>query len=177
VLHEELSGLVGELDRRRHELLDVKLQVKRHALGITLSAIALVTAASGLGWLGMWRAQRRARMLSRAGRLREAVSRMVERPERVAAEPTLPGKILSAAATAAVGTLVKKGLERAVHATLERRGAGSGTTRPADRRGDRWSARSGNGRAVAVTGVAAPDVIARAGGDADAARRTSVNLA
>ena len=162
VVREELSGLVGELDRRRHEVLDVKLQVKRHALGVTLSAIALVTAASGLVWLGMWRAQRRARVLSRAGRLREAVSRMVERPERVAAEPTLPGKILSAAATAAVATLVKKGLERAVHATLERRGAASDTARPADRRAVKWSARTGNGSPVAVTGVAAPDVTARA---------------
>jgi hypothetical protein len=161
-LREELSGLIGELDRRRHELLDVKLQVRRHALGVTLSAVALITAASGLVWFGMWRAQRRARLLSRAGRLREAVSRMVDRPERVAAEPTLPGKILGAAAAAAAATLVKKGLERAVHMTLERRGTGGTAGSAAARRGVTWPARSGNGGPVAVTDVATPDVTSRA---------------
>jgi hypothetical protein len=51
---------------------------------------------------------RRARVLSRAGRLREAVSRTIDKPARVAAEPTIPGKILTAAATAAVTILVKR---------------------------------------------------------------------
>jgi hypothetical protein len=58
-LREELGELVGELDRRRHELLDVKLQVKRHALAATLTGVSLVAAASGLVWLGIWHAQRR----------------------------------------------------------------------------------------------------------------------
>ena len=45
-------------------------------------------------------------------RLREAVSRMVDRPDRVAAEPGIPVKILTAAANAAVATAIKKALER-----------------------------------------------------------------
>ena len=44
---------------------------------------------------------------------------MVDRPERVAAEPTVPAKILTAAATAAVATLVKKGLEWIVRVVLD----------------------------------------------------------
>jgi hypothetical protein len=161
VLREELSGLVAELDRRRHELLDVKLQVQRHAGRLALTGVALVSAASGLVWLGKWRAQRRARVLSRAGRLREAVSRMIDKPERVAAEATIPGKILTAAATAAVATLVKKGLERAVHALLEQRRATGDAVRPAARRPAPMSVRSGNGSQAGVLDAARPDTPAR----------------
>src|SRR6266536_1873596 len=86
-LREELAGLVGELDRRRHELLDIKLQAKRHALEMVLTGTALVATAAGFVWLGAWRSRRRQSMRSRAGRLREAFSRMLAKPERVAAEP------------------------------------------------------------------------------------------
>jgi hypothetical protein len=47
---------------------------------------------------------------------------MVDRPERVAAEPTVPVKILTAAATATVATLVKKGLEQIVGFVLDQSG-------------------------------------------------------
>jgi hypothetical protein len=178
VLREELSGLVGELDRRRHELLDVKLQVKRHAVGVALTGVALVSAASGLVWLGAWRAQRRARVLSRAGRLREAVSRIIDKPERVAAEATIPGKIFTAAATAAVATLVKKGLERAVNAALEKRRVRSETVRPtAARRPAAASMRSESLRETAVIDAVRPDATLPPRGHPGAAAGTSVDTA
>ena len=71
-LREELGALVGELDRRRHELLDVKLQLKRHGGSAALFGVALVGTAAGFVWLGMWRARRNHQFLSRAGRLRDA---------------------------------------------------------------------------------------------------------
>ena len=121
MLRDELGGLVAELDRRRHELTDVKLQAKRHALGATLTGVGLLASAAGFVWLGAWRARRRRTTMARIGRLREAVSRMVERPERVATEPSVPVKILTAAATAAVATAMKKVLERALHSVLRSR--------------------------------------------------------
>ena len=121
MLRDELGGLVAELDRRRHELTDVKLQAKRHALGATLTGVGLLASAAGFVWLGAWRARRRRTTMARIGRLREAVSRMVERPERVATEPGVPAKILTAAATAAVATVMKKVLERALHYVLRSR--------------------------------------------------------
>lgn len=112
VLREELGELGAELDRRRHEMLDVRHHVRRHAFEGTVTTLALVGAATGFVWLGGWRARRRNRLMSQAPRLRHAVTRMIDRPERVAAESTVPMKILTAAANAAVATLMKKGLER-----------------------------------------------------------------
>lgn len=120
-LREELGELVAELDRRRHEALDVKLQVRRHARGITLTSVALVGAAAGFVWLNVWLSRRRQRFGARVGRFQHAVSRMIERPERVAAEPTVTMRIIAAAANAAAATLIKKVLERVVQRTMERR--------------------------------------------------------
>ncbi len=121
-LREELAGLVGELDRRRHELLDFKLQAKRHALEMVLTGTALVATAAGFVWLGAWHSRRRQSMRSRAGRLREAFSRMLAKPERVAAEQTVPTKIFTAAANAAVATAIKKVVERGLQIALKRNG-------------------------------------------------------
>jgi hypothetical protein len=112
LLRDELGGLVAELDRRRHELMDIKLQARRHVVGATLTGVGLLASAAGLVWLGAWRKRRRRTTAARVGRLREAVSRMVERPERVAAEPGIPAKILTAAANVALATAIKKVLER-----------------------------------------------------------------
>ena len=119
-VREELGGLVAELDRRRHELLDVKLQVRRHAVGITLTGVTLLSSAAGLVWLGHWYTRRRPAPLSRAGRVREAVSRMIDKPERVAVEAGIPAKILTAAANAAIAIVLKRLLERGLQAALSR---------------------------------------------------------
>src|SRR5262249_62149995 len=77
--------------------------------------------AAGFVWLGAWRARRRRTAMARLGRLREAVSRMVERPERVATERGIPAKILTAAANAAAATAIKKALERGLQYALDSR--------------------------------------------------------
>jgi hypothetical protein len=111
-VREELDTLLSELDRRRHEALDVPLQLRRHAFGAGLTAMALVAAAAGSVWLAVWRRRRRARLSAKAGRFYHALSRMTEHPERVATEPSIPKKIATAAANVAVAALVKKVLER-----------------------------------------------------------------
>jgi hypothetical protein len=113
-LRDELGDLLAELDRRRREAVDVKLQLRRHGLEAALTGVALVAGAVGVIWLKRWRARRHQGLLSRLGRLREGVTRMMDRPERVAAEPTLGRRILPAAATAAAAALARKGLERVV---------------------------------------------------------------
>ncbi|MGH7314336.1 MAG: hypothetical protein ACREJV_14260, partial [Candidatus Rokuibacteriota bacterium] len=120
-LRGELGELVTELDRRRHEALDVKLQVRRHAREITLAGVVVVGVAAGVVWANVWRSRRRQRFGARMGRFQHAMSRMIERPERVAAEPTVTKKMLVAVATAAAATLIKKVLERGVQQVMERR--------------------------------------------------------
>ena len=57
-LREEIGGLVAELDRRRHELLDVRLQFRRHVVATTITALSLLGAVAGLVWLGIWRSRK-----------------------------------------------------------------------------------------------------------------------
>jgi hypothetical protein len=68
---------------------------------------------------------------------------MTEHPERVAAEPTIPARILTAAASAAVAALAKKLLERGLVALME---AGSGDR--ATTRASRGPRLRDNGRPV-----------------------------
>lgn len=120
VLRDELGDLVAELDRRRHAALDIKGQLRRHAAEVTLSSLALVGAAAGFVWLGVWRRRRQQRFGARVGRLQQAVSRMIDRPDRVAAEPTMTAKVLTAAVNAVAVGVIKKILETVVHQVMER---------------------------------------------------------
>jgi hypothetical protein len=108
----DLSALVAELDRRRHELTDVRLQMRRHALGVTITVLAMSAAAVGSVAYGRWRAGRRKTVVARGRRLRDALNRMIDRPERVAAEPTMMQRILSSAGSAAAAFLLKAALQR-----------------------------------------------------------------
>jgi len=117
----ELTALVGELSRRGHELTDVGLQVRRHALGVTATVLAVGIVVAGSIALGMWRARARGTLTARGGRLREALGRMIDQPERVAVEPTVTQRIIGSAGSAAAAFLIKAVLER-----LNRPGAGDG---------------------------------------------------
>jgi len=120
VLRDELTGLAVELDRRRHELTDFKLQARRHVLGVTLTGASLLASAAGFVWLSVWRSRRRSQATARIGRLREAVSRMVDRPDRVAAEPGIPARILTASANAVVATAIKRVLEHSLQRVISK---------------------------------------------------------
>jgi hypothetical protein len=108
----ELTTLASELNRRLRELTDVKLQIRRHSIGVATGVLAtgLVFAAS-LAY-ARWRRPRRDTLVARGGRLREALSRMIARPERVATEPTVGERLLASAGSAAVAVLIKAILER-----------------------------------------------------------------
>ena len=117
-LREELGGLVGELDRRRHELLDVKLQLRRHPLAASLVALPLVAAAGGLVALGIRHHRRGWGVLSQARWPREALEQMMDRSERKARQPSLAGRIATGLLAAAAAKLVQQGLGRGLRAAL-----------------------------------------------------------
>ena len=81
-------------------------------MGVAATFIAVAAAAVGSIALGVWRARRRNKLTARGSRLREAVGRMIDRPERVAVEPTATQRILGSAGSAAAAFLIKAALDR-----------------------------------------------------------------
>src|SRR4051794_3309705 len=116
-----LESLVSELDRRRRDLTDVRLQLRKH---VWVVAAVGFTLLAGLGTTIFFkvRSRRERRTLrGRVGRLREAVGRMMDAPDRVAkSEPNLLKKIAAAAASTAASNVTKNVSERAVQALTAR---------------------------------------------------------
>jgi hypothetical protein len=109
----ELTGVVSELDRRRHALFDWRLQLRQHAASIALVAAGTLLLAGGMIAASIWRRRRRERPLQRARRLREAVSRVIEHPELVARpQPSIGKKALAAAVSGAAGVAAKAVTQR-----------------------------------------------------------------
>jgi len=123
-LREELSGLVAELDRRRHEAFDVKLQARRHGLELALTGMALIAAASAFVWLKRRRSRRLPGWRGQLERVRDALMPSPKADERAQA-PRAVTSILTAAANAGVAALIKKGLDRTLRQRLSRRRAGT----------------------------------------------------
>jgi len=108
--------LLDEADRRRHALTDavnIRRQVRLHpgvSLGIAGGLLALAIA---LPILSVRRHHRRNSLRGRTLALREALARMMKRPERVAkVKPHLPSKVLSAFLAAVASTIAKKEIGR-----------------------------------------------------------------
>jgi hypothetical protein len=111
-IREDLGALVAELDRRRHELTDVKLQVRRHPREAAIAAVTVVGATAGIVWLAVLRARRRRKYADSLG---EAVTRIMAERERAAPKPSGRGKIreaATAAVAAVIGEALKGGLAR-----------------------------------------------------------------
>lgn len=134
MLRSEIGSLVGELDRRRHELFDLRLQAKRHPVGLALAAGAAALVVGGLIALAV-RSRREARRPSRRAReLSLAISRLVEHPNRVAAEESVRNKILAAAGVAAGTAVARRLVDRFIAPTPAPRptksNGASGSVRP-----------------------------------------------
>ena len=113
-LRGELGALVAELDRRRHEALDLGLQVRKHPVAVAVAAATLALAVGGLIALVVASRRHRRRPAVRARETRRALARILEKPHRVAAEPSMTRKIAAAAATAAAATLARRAVQRKV---------------------------------------------------------------
>jgi len=112
-IRTRLDRSLAELDRRRHELTDVRLQVKRHPMVAVAAGVTVLALIGGVAY-AVWAARQRNKPVSKARRFKHALSRMMDEPQKVAkSEPTVPEKILAAAGTAGATSLVKKMMERA----------------------------------------------------------------
>lgn len=111
-LRVRLDRSLAELDRRRHELADVKLQLRRHPEVLYAAGGVVLLFAAGIGF-AIWRAQKKEEPVEKARRFRIAIGRAQEHPERVAQEPTVPQKILAAVGTTVAVAVTKKLLAKA----------------------------------------------------------------
>jgi hypothetical protein len=116
-IQQNLGGLVGELDHRRKELFDLRLQLRRHAVPLIVAGSALfVLIAAGIT-TAVIRRRRQRTLRARAGRLREALRRMTAHPDQVAeASPHVGKKIASAGGSAAASVIGKKLAQRLLRA-------------------------------------------------------------
>lgn len=112
-LRGELGEIVGELDRRRHEAFDLRLQLRRHAgVVVGIGTVAVVLAVGGLALWGASR-RRQERLLVRMQNLARAVaimSRHPERLERALAGRPQPGTAVATALTKVAGAVAQRAI-------------------------------------------------------------------
>jgi hypothetical protein len=112
-----IGQLVRELNHRRHEAFDLKLQFHRHTGRVVLVGVAFVAfVAGGIAYVTA-RLRRRRSIRARVSRLREALRRISAHPERVAERtPTVSRKLLSAGGSAIAAAVGKRIAKRFVSA-------------------------------------------------------------
>ena len=81
MLRTRLDRSLAELDRRRHELTDIKLQMHRHPAVFIGAGAVVVLALGGVGY-AVYRSRKPEELPAKARRLRIAFRRAVELPER-----------------------------------------------------------------------------------------------
>jgi hypothetical protein len=116
VARARLVRTLGALDRRRHELADVRLQVRRHAGGVMLAAGVVVGAVGLAVAIDVVRARRRAERRPRA-RL-ELLRRLWRRPEELAPAPSFWGTLARRLALTALGALASQLAKREAKALI-----------------------------------------------------------
>ena len=111
-LRTRLDRSLAELDRRRHELTDVKLQMRKHPVAFIGAGAVLVLMLGGVGY-AVYRSRKRQELPAKAKRLRIAIGRAVDAPEKVArGEPPVWQKIAAAVGTTIAVSLTKKLIDR-----------------------------------------------------------------
>jgi hypothetical protein len=121
-LRTRLDRSLAELDRRRHELTDLKLQMRKHPQVFIGAGAAVALLLGGIGF-AVWRSRKREELPNRVRRIRMAFGRAIDEPEKVArGEAPAWEKILAAVGTTIAVSVTKKLLERAWSSTyIDRR--------------------------------------------------------
>ena len=118
-LRTRLDHSLAELDRRRHELTDIRLQMRKHP-AVFIGAGAVVALMLGGVGFAIWRSHKREQIPQKARRLRIAFGRAVDKPEKVArGDAPVWEKVLGAVGTTIAVSLTKKLIERTWNQTVE----------------------------------------------------------
>jgi hypothetical protein len=110
-IRRSLDRDLSELDKRRHEATDWRLQLRRHPRMVAALGIGALALAGGLVAVSI--AKRRREPNRRAQRIGLALRRGYENPEKLARkELSIPVKLLAAVATSVGTSLAKKYIEQ-----------------------------------------------------------------
>jgi hypothetical protein len=112
-VRRRLDKSLAELDRRRHDLMNVKLQVSKHPQAVLIAGGAAVLLL-GAVFLAARRSRPEPEPVRKLSRFRRAAARAAEHPERVAREPPLWEKIAASVGTTVAVALTKRLLDRAL---------------------------------------------------------------
>jgi len=117
-LRIRLDHSLAELDRRRHELADVRLQMQRHPKVFIGAGVVVALLLGGVGY-AIYRSRKREELPQKAKRLRIAIGRAVDKPQYVArGEPPVWEKIVAAVGVTIATSLAKKMVERTWSSTV-----------------------------------------------------------
>lgn len=125
VLRGDLSALVGELGRRRREVLDLRLQLRRHPV----AAVAVAAGAALLAGVLVARAVRARRGPARR-EVPRALARLLEGERRRGGAPGIVRDLAAAAGAALVRGLVARIGGRSTPREPSARGDGRGAAGP-----------------------------------------------
>ena len=115
-LRTRLDRSLAELDRRRHELADLRLQMRKHP-GVFIGAGGAVLLLIGGVVFAVWRSRERQKPMAKAHRLRIAFGRAVDNPKKVArGDAPVWEKVLAAVGTTIAVSVTRKLLDKAWNA-------------------------------------------------------------
>jgi hypothetical protein len=114
-IRNNIGELIRELNYRRHEAFDLKLQFQRHAARVIVAGAAMVAVVAGAIALAVARRRRRRSIGARVTRLREALRRISAHPEHLAErQPSVSRKMAAAGGSAIASVLGKRLVKRLV---------------------------------------------------------------
>jgi hypothetical protein len=111
--HQRLEGLLGELDRRRREAFDVRLQMRRHPVAFAVAAALALGAMGGGTTLAVMRLRRRRLQHSPAARLSRLWQISGRRGANAGDGSGMLGAVATRAAKVAIAMLVRRLVSRA----------------------------------------------------------------
>lgn len=118
-LRTRLDRSLAELDRRRHELTDIRLQMRKHPAVFIGAGVAVALMLGGVGF-AIYRSRKGEELPQKAKRLRIAGRRALDQQAKlVRAQPPVWQKMAAAVGTTIAVSLAKKMVERSWNQTVE----------------------------------------------------------
>jgi len=113
-IRTNIGELIRELNHRRHEAFDLKLQFQRHAARVILAGAAMFAVLAGALAVAVARRRRRRSIGARVTRLRAALRRISAHPEQLGRPPSVSRKMAAAGGSAIASVLGRRLAKRLV---------------------------------------------------------------